>query len=238
MRCHKLYITKIQLVISPKETNVVSCFPIMCNWKILEVLWSLTLKEMPQEFSLSLIWNWIAPQERLGFKLWCFHVTKIQKKQEPIRFQWQTLIDLRLLHFLRVQWQCDWKSKIKNQNFFFWAILDLQKLFELSWNLSVIVATQIISFCSLDYCLEWDLIWIEFEPPSISPHVMEHKKCGGNKKVIRFSFVLFDTKVCIWGFLNVILGNITQFFYRNILSYKRGIVQISNKFQYSRQNGT
>ena len=89
---------------------------------------------------------------------------------------------MRLLHFLRVQWQCDWKSKIKNQNFSFWAILDLQKLFELSWNLSLIVAIQIISFCSLDYCLEWDLIWIEFEPPSISPHVMEHKKCGGNKK--------------------------------------------------------
>ena len=84
MRCHKLYITKIQLVISPKETNVVSYMPIMRNWKILEVLWSLTLKEMPQEFSLSLIWNWIAPQERLGFKLWCFHVNKIQKKSKNL----------------------------------------------------------------------------------------------------------------------------------------------------------
>ena len=56
------------------------------------------------------------------------------------------------------------------------------------------------------------------------------------KKVIRFSSVLFDTKVCILGFLNVILGNITQFFYGNILSYKRGIVQISNTFQFSRHN--
>ena len=83
---------------------------------------------------------------------------------------------------------CDWKSKIKNQNFFFWAILDLQKLFELSWNLSLIVAIQIISFCSLDYCLEWDLIIIEFEPPSISPHVMEHKKCGGNDAYVAMSY--------------------------------------------------
>ena len=182
MRCHKLYITKIQLVISPKETNVVSCFPIMCNWKILEVLWSLTLKEMPQEFSLSLIWNWIAPQERLGFKLWCFHVTKIQKSKNQYVFSDRLWLIWDCYTFWGFNDNCDWKSKIKNQNFFFWAILDLQKLFELSWNLSVIVATQIISFCSLDYCLEWDLIWIEFEPPSISPHVMEHKKCGGNEK--------------------------------------------------------
>ena len=33
-----IYNKKIQLIISPKEANVVSYIPIMRNWKILEVL--------------------------------------------------------------------------------------------------------------------------------------------------------------------------------------------------------
>ena len=42
------------------------------------------------------------------------------------------------------------------------------------------VAIWKISFRSLEYCLEWDLIWIEFEHPSICIHVMEHKKMWRN----------------------------------------------------------
>ena len=149
------------------------------------------------------------------------------------------MIDLRLLHFLRVQWQCDWKSKIKNQNFFFWAITDLKTLFEyLEICLSSSTRRNLKNFFSQPWILSGmgsNLNWIRTSINLHSCHGAQ-KNVEELKKVIRFSSVLFDKKVCILGFLNVILGNITQFFYGNILSYKRGIVQISNTFQFSRHN--
>ena len=52
---------------------------------------------------------------------------------------------------------------------------------------------------SLEYCLEWDLIWIEFNLPSICHHIIEYKKEGGNSK---YQLIRIHTKYhTIFSFL-------------------------------------